>query len=117
MAKSRELKPGEYVPEESTRRTGPELVRVHHADLDRTLVVRRSKLRQMDPAWEVVEDPQTDMAELKGAALNQALKDAGLPTTGRADEKRARLAEHEATLLAASAANVDAAVITENTKE
>lgn len=31
---------------------------------------------------------------LKGAALDQALEDAGLPKTGSADEKRARLAEH-----------------------
>ena len=32
--------------------------------------------------------------QLKGAALDAALKDAGLSTSGTADEKRARLAEH-----------------------
>lgn len=35
-------------------------------------------------------------AELKGAALDEALEAAGLPKTGTADEKRARLAEHTA---------------------
>lgn len=35
-----------------------------------------------------------DPADLKGAALDQALDDAGLSKTGNADEKRARLAEH-----------------------
>lgn len=34
--------------------------------------------------------------ELKGAALDEALTNAGLSTSGSADEKRARLAEHEA---------------------
>lgn len=33
-------------------------------------------------------------AELKGAALDEALEDAGLPKSGTADEKRQRLAEH-----------------------
>lgn len=40
----------------------------------------------------VVEDH-----ELKGAALDAALDAAGLPKTGTADEKRARLAEHNDT--------------------
>lgn len=35
-------------------------------------------------------------AELKGAELEQALKDRNLTTTGTADEKRARIAEHDA---------------------
>lgn len=39
---------------------------------------------------------EVDASELKGAALDQALEDAGLPTTGKADEKRARLAEFQA---------------------
>lgn len=34
--------------------------------------------------------------ELKGAALDEALDAAGLPKSGSADEKRARLAEHQA---------------------
>lgn len=33
---------------------------------------------------------------LRGAALDQALDDAGLSKAGTADEKRARLAEHQA---------------------
>lgn len=33
---------------------------------------------------------------LKGKALDDALEAAGLPKSGTADEKRARLAEHEA---------------------
>lgn len=32
--------------------------------------------------------------DLRGAELDAALAAAGLPTSGRADEKRARLAEH-----------------------
>jgi hypothetical protein len=34
--------------------------------------------------------------ELKGKALDDALRDAGLPTSGTADEKRKALADHEA---------------------
>lgn len=34
--------------------------------------------------------------QLKGAALDEALEEAGLSKTGTADEKRARLAEHQA---------------------
>lgn len=41
-----------------------------------------------DPVLEAPAD------ELKGKALDEALKARGLPTTGNADEKRARLAEH-----------------------
>jgi hypothetical protein len=37
---------------------------------------------------------------LKGKALDEALDEAGLPKAGSADEKRARLAEHEAALAA-----------------
>lgn len=36
-------------------------------------------------------------SDLKGAALDEALEKAGLPKTGTADEKRARLAEHNTT--------------------
>lgn len=35
----------------------------------------------------------TPTPRLAGEALNAALRDAGLPTTGKADEKRQRLAE------------------------
>lgn len=106
---ARRLKRGEYRPDTTDdQATGPELVRVYHAGLDREMVVRRAKLPQMDPAWEV-QDPE----ELKGEALDAALEDAGLPKSGSADEKRARLAEHQATTLAASDANTDDAVTTE----
>lgn len=37
---------------------------------------------------------QAEPVELKGAALEEALTEAGLPKTGTADEKRQRLAEH-----------------------
>lgn len=109
----RDLKPGE-VRTAPDRQTTPDLVRVHHADLNRTIVVRRQQLAQMDPAWEVQEAD-----DLKCRSLDQALEDAGLPKSGSADEKRARLAEHEATALAeaASGSTVDTAVITENTEE
>ncbi|NUO58991.1 MAG: hypothetical protein HOV78_20210 [Hamadaea sp.] len=39
-------------------------------------------------------DDGEDPAELKGAALDAALEEAGLSKSGTADEKRARLAEH-----------------------
>lgn len=43
--------------------------------------------------WEsTTVDP--DPAELKGQALDAALKDAGLSTSGTVDEKRLRLTEH-----------------------
>ncbi len=41
---------------------------------------------------------EEEALDLKGKALDQALRDAGLSTTGSADDKRARLAEHEAAL-------------------
>ena len=39
-------------------------------------------------------DSEQEPAELKGKALDEALKEAGLPLDGRADEKRARYAEY-----------------------
>ncbi len=39
-------------------------------------------------------DPEPE--DLKGEALDKALEDRGLPKTGSADEKRARVAEHDA---------------------
>jgi hypothetical protein len=90
-----------------------DLVRVHHAGLGTTQVVRRQRLAQMDAGWEPVEP-----TDLKGQSLDEALETTGLPRTGSADEKRARLAEHEAAALAAaSEVNHDPAVTTENTKE
>lgn len=51
--------------------------------------------------WEELDTPDGGTADdgtrtLKGAALDDALDDADLPKTGTADEKRARLAEHQA---------------------
>lgn len=40
-------------------------------------------------------DPEPEV-ELKGEALDAALEERGLPKTGSADEKRARVAEHDA---------------------
>ncbi len=37
---------------------------------------------------------EAEAQQLKGAALDEALEEAGLPKTGTADEKRQRLAEH-----------------------
>lgn len=45
------------------------------------------------PDWERVISEE-EAAELKGASLDEALEEAGLSKSGRADEKRARLAEH-----------------------
>jgi hypothetical protein len=58
-----------------------------------------------DPDQASVEEVQRiysadEVAELKGQALDDALDAAGLSKSGTADEKRARLAEHEATLAA-----------------
>ena len=39
-------------------------------------------------------EAEQERAELKGKALDEALKEAGLPLDGRADEKRARYAEY-----------------------
>lgn len=44
--------------------------------------------------------PAPSPEDLKGAALDEALEAAGLPKSGTADEKRARLAEHLAEHLA-----------------
>ena len=44
---------------------------------------------------EIVKD-ETDDGIFKGAELEAALDDAGLSKAGTADEKRARLAEHQA---------------------
>jgi len=45
----------------------------------------------LDEAEAEAETPAA--AELKGEALDDALRDAGLPLTGTADEKRKRLAD------------------------
>jgi hypothetical protein len=52
--------------------------------------------RYADRGFEVTARSERPAAgsDLKGKALDEALDAAGLPKTGSADEKRARLAEH-----------------------
>lgn len=51
-----------------------------------------------DKGWTLEQVKAAAEAErLKGEALDEALKEKGLPRTGKADEKRARLAEAETT--------------------
>lgn len=50
-----------------------------------------AETRSPDHPWSGIEAPDT--SELRGKALDEALKEHGLPTTGTADEKRDRLAE------------------------
>jgi hypothetical protein len=53
-----------------------------------------------DRGWETPEDiaarAGAEAEELKGKALDEALESAGLSKSGTADEKRERLADHEA---------------------
>lgn len=52
---------------------------------------------QKAPASDTVGEPEAEPdVELKGQALDDALEERGLPKTGTADEKRARVAEHDA---------------------
>lgn len=83
-----------------------DLIEVRHPDVEKSARVPRSALRHME-GWTPVDDAATEETDTdsgddgddvpKGKALDAALTDAGLPTTGTADEKRARLAEHQAT--------------------
>ncbi|WP_447643172.1 hypothetical protein [Nocardioides zeae] len=50
---------------------------------------------QKAPASDPESEPEPE-PELKGQALDDALEERGLPKTGTADEKRARVAEHDA---------------------
>lgn len=68
-------------------------IEVKHKGVEGTARVPESALKHM-PGWEPVEAPA---AQLKGKALDAALNDAGLSLNGTADEKRARLAEHQGT--------------------
>lgn len=47
--------------------------------------------RSEDHPWQGVEAPDT--SEIRGKALDDALRDRDLPTSGTADEKRQRLAD------------------------
>jgi hypothetical protein len=53
-----------------------------------------------DRGWETPDDiaarAGAEAEELKGKALDEALESAGLSKSGTADEKRDRLADHEA---------------------
>jgi hypothetical protein len=94
-------RPGTYI-ESAEADFVPDVVEVRHPELKVTQLVRKDRLGQMDPAWEVVTEAATD---LKGKALDAALDEAGLSTSGSAEDKRARLAEHQA----ASVSNLDVA--------
>lgn len=59
-------------------------------------------LNQGEGLW--VEVEINDPGELKGAELNKALDDAGLPKSGKVADKQARLAEYNAQQFAASTA-------------
>ena len=70
------------------------LVEVKHKNFDETArVPLRGLARYESRGWSRVEAPAD---ELKGKELDAALDAAGLPKSGSADEKRARLAEHQA---------------------
>lgn len=85
----------------------PEYVSVLQGEDSKT-VVTVTKQRAEAKGLTVLDQPATDRGgrplpprpvappaeELKGAALDDALDAAGLPKTGSADEKRARLADH-----------------------
>lgn len=47
-----------------------------------------------NPDWERIPEPGPDPEDLKGVELDKALEEAGLPKSGKADQKRARLADH-----------------------
>lgn len=55
---------------------------------------RQGWVREKAPAELEAELAAEEAHELKGAALDDALKDAGLTLSGTAEEKRARLADH-----------------------
>lgn len=60
------------------------------------LEVRRSALEAEQARIDAQLAQTTPADDLKGKALDEALSAAGLPTDGPADEKRARLAAHQA---------------------
>jgi hypothetical protein len=51
--------------------------------------------------------PHIDLSGVRGRALDDALEAAGLDKSGTADEKRARLAEHQASGTSVPAGNTD----------
>lgn len=69
------------------------LIEVRNEETGGTARVPEKALKHMK-GWEKAEGSPPAQNVLKGAALDAALKEAGLPTSGTADQKRARLAEH-----------------------
>jgi hypothetical protein len=67
-----------------------DFIEVEHEGVEGTARVPASALKHMK-GWTPVESAED---ELKGKALDAALRDAGLSLEGTADEKRARFAEH-----------------------
>lgn len=66
------------------------LTRAHAADINGRPLPTKYRAALSEPAGD---------DELRGDALDQALRDAGLPTTGKADEKRQRLTDHQSTTI------------------
>jgi hypothetical protein len=54
---ARKLRHGEALAPDAPP-VSPELVEVRHPELDLTQIVRRDRLSQMDPAWQIVADEQ-----------------------------------------------------------
>lgn len=80
-----------------------DLVHIKHPDLpdSRPAVATREAFDQLwsRKGFQIVNEdgsPVQEPAELKGKALDEALTSAGLSTSGSADEKRERLAAHQA---------------------
>jgi hypothetical protein len=67
-----------------------------HKVPDHPAVVQDFRDRGWETAADIAARAGAEAEELKGKALDEALEDAGLSKSGSVDEKRARLAEHEA---------------------
>lgn len=72
-------------------------VEIHHPGVANSILVPAHRVERYEArGWVEGPVPDDDASALKGRELDETLKSAGLPTTGTADEKRARLAAHQA---------------------
>ena len=71
-----------------------------HRVPDHPAVVQDFRDRGWETAADIAARTSAEAEELRGKALDEALEDAGLLKSGTVDEKRTRLAEHEAALAA-----------------
>ena len=71
---------------------------VWHSFHDHPAVVQHFRERGWETPDDIAARAGEEAEELRGKALDRALEDAGLSKSGTVDEKRARLAEHEAEL-------------------